>query len=51
MGDIQGILSHISSGELANPDYRHFVSTIRQAAGEFDTQSIKEYLHASLNNV
>lgn len=51
MGDIQGILSQISGGELAGPAYRQFVGPIHQAAGEFDTQAIKEYLHACLKNL
>ncbi len=51
MGDIQGILSRISRKEIARPDYLIFVNTIRRAAHEFDTQAIKDYLHACLNPV
>ena len=51
MGDIQGILSRISRKEIARPDYLIFVNTIRRAAREFDTQAIKDYLHACLNPI
>lgn len=50
IGDIQAILSRISQEELASPNHRVFVTTIRCAALEFDTQAIKEYLHACLKN-
>jgi PAS domain S-box-containing protein len=50
LGDIQGILKQIDELQQQTPAYKLFVTTIRQAADEFDTRKIKKYLQACLRN-
>lgn len=51
MGDIQGILAHLTALEHDNPAYQSFVDDLRQAAGEFDMRTIRKYLQACLNTL
>jgi signal transduction histidine kinase len=49
IGDIQGILHHVSGLEQRDETLEPFAATLRRAAEVFDTHAIKKYLQASKN--